>query len=66
MLYVGKWMNLKITTLNKLSQTQKDKYHIFPYIQSLDPTTATTIIIGHECKRDTVWERNPGEDERMK
>lgn len=28
-------MDLGINTLNKISETQKDKYHVFPHIQNL-------------------------------
>jgi hypothetical protein len=29
MLFAGKWMELEIIMLSKVSQAQKDKYHIF-------------------------------------
>jgi hypothetical protein len=32
MSFVRKWMELEIITLRELSQTQKDKYHIFSYM----------------------------------
>jgi hypothetical protein len=33
MLFAGKWMELEIIMLSKVSQAQKDKYHIFAHIQ---------------------------------
>jgi hypothetical protein len=31
-LFTGKWMELEIIMLNKISQTQKDKYFMFSVI----------------------------------
>jgi hypothetical protein len=30
--FAGKWIELEIIMLNKISHTQKDKYHVFPFI----------------------------------
>jgi hypothetical protein len=32
MSFAGKWMELEVITLNKISQTQKDKYHMLSVI----------------------------------
>jgi hypothetical protein len=36
MLFAGKWMELEIIMLSKISQTQKDKYHICSHTQNLN------------------------------
>ena len=33
-MYITKWMNLKTIILSKRSQTQKNAYHITPFIYS--------------------------------
>jgi hypothetical protein len=35
MSFAGKWLELEIIILSKISQTQKDKCHIFSDIQDL-------------------------------
>jgi hypothetical protein len=34
--FVDKWMELEIIMLSKISQTQKDEYHIFAHVRNLD------------------------------
>jgi hypothetical protein len=36
MSFAGKWMELEIIILSEISQTQKDKYHIFSHMQNLE------------------------------
>jgi hypothetical protein len=48
--FAGKWMELKIITLNETGQTLKAKL----YAESGSKMTQITIIMGLEWKRDTV------------
>lgn len=36
MTFGGKWMQLEIIMLSEISQTQKDKYHMFFYMWIID------------------------------
>jgi hypothetical protein len=36
MLLAGKWLGLEIIRLSKISQTHKDKYHVFLHIRDAD------------------------------
>jgi hypothetical protein len=35
MSFAGKWMELEIITLSKISQTPKEKYHVFSHMHNL-------------------------------
>jgi hypothetical protein len=53
MLFSGKLMELEITMLNEISQTQKDKYHMLsPYMESRKKKT-------HENPQSPVWYFRP-------
>jgi hypothetical protein len=60
--FAGKWMELEITTLSKISQNQTDKYHMgfFPHMWNLKKKR-------HESRRRNLvrkgkdqWEANRG------
>jgi hypothetical protein len=51
MSFAGKLIELEITISSEISQTQKDKYHVFSHIQNLD------VFRRHESRRETIWER---------
>lgn len=36
MIFAGKWMDLELIMLSEISQNEKDKYHIFSHMQTLD------------------------------
>ena len=36
MLFAATWMDLEITILSEVSQTEKDKYHMISHMQSLN------------------------------
>jgi hypothetical protein len=36
MSFAGKWMEIEIIVVSKISQTEKHKYHIFSHMQKLD------------------------------
>lgn len=40
--------------LNKISQVQEAKYHIFTHVESRPKIMVILIIMGLECKRRTV------------
>jgi hypothetical protein len=49
MSFAGRWLELEIIKLRKISQTQKDKYQMFfPHMQNVD------FKKRYECKRGTV------------
>jgi hypothetical protein len=58
MTFAGKCMKLEIIMLSKISQTQKDKYHVFSHTQNLNHGKRK---MGHEHKKGTTVQR-PGED----
>jgi hypothetical protein len=45
MSFAEKWMELEVIMLSEISQTQKDKYHIFAHIWNLDILLLLIIII---------------------
>jgi hypothetical protein len=49
MSFAGKWMELE-NMLSEMSQTQKDKYHIFSPL--------------HESVKETIWEEEGDQPER--
>jgi hypothetical protein len=52
-LFLETWVELKIIAkLNKISEAQKDRNHVFTHTQNLD----LMITICHGCKRGTVGE----------
>jgi hypothetical protein len=36
MLFAGKWIQVDIIMLSKISQTEKEKYHVFSHLWNLD------------------------------
>ena len=36
MLFAAPWMDLEITVLSEVSQTEKDKYHMISHMQNLN------------------------------
>jgi hypothetical protein len=61
MLLSGKWMELEIIMLSKISQTQKDKYHIFFHMHNLDLKIQKKK---HKQKRGTIGGGIGGRRER--
>jgi hypothetical protein len=51
MSFVEKWMELEIFVLRKISQTQKDKHHIFSHMQNLDLKKMTRMLKGDSLGR---------------
>jgi hypothetical protein len=51
-------MELEIIMPNYISQTQKDKYHIFSHMWVLD------FLKRYKSRRGTVWEEKGGPQER--
>jgi hypothetical protein len=50
--FASKWMELENIILNKVSQAQKAKNHMFPHMWSLDPKKCSNIIgYGSHAKR---------------
>jgi hypothetical protein len=48
MSFAGKWMELGIIMLSRIDQAQKTKHLM-----------VMAMMIGHECKGGTVWQREP-------
>jgi hypothetical protein len=46
MSFAGKWTELEIIMLSEISQTQKDKYHVFSHLQNLNITRKELNIKG--------------------
>jgi hypothetical protein len=59
MSFAGKWMGLEIIMVPEISQTQKDKYHVFSYMWNL-----YFFYKRHENRKATIWEREGDQWER--
>jgi hypothetical protein len=52
LLFAAKWMEMEITMLSKISQDEKDQYHMFYlYAKSI----AKRLILFPTYKRNSVW-----------
>jgi hypothetical protein len=49
MSFAGKWIELENILLSKITQAQKDKYHIFTHIWNLDLKKYDMIV------KETIW-----------
>jgi hypothetical protein len=49
----GKWIEVVLIMLSEISQTQKDKYHVFSRMWNLDLSIYKQT--NHEPKCKTIW-----------
>ena len=67
--FVATWMNLEITILSEISQTEKDKYHMISFIQHMVSKSDTNELTKEkqthtENKRMVIKEEKGGKGGR--
>jgi hypothetical protein len=61
MSFSGKWIEWEHMMLSKISQSQRDKYYDFSYLQKIELND--NMIICHEHKREGMSRMGGGEEE---